>query len=506
MTSIFPIRFPSGIKRDSTRFDGDACWDGEWVRWVGGRVRKILGYRNIASDFSGYSRASHIFSRAGYMYVHSGNQNSLERKQFDYTGAGAGIIDRTPGGFVTSTDNMWTLDDIFDAGSNGTALIAHAGQNLTNIDQDTDAPIYYGDVTGTSALTAIPNVSVSGGIVSLAPYLFGYGSDGKIIWSVENEITNFTGEGSGSARITGSKIVKGLRYRGGPANSPAGLFWSLDSLLRVSFVGGQSVFRSDTLSDEISVLAQNSIISYDSKFFWIASDRFMMFDGTVREVPNNFSLDYFFNNLNFNQRQKIWAIKNPRFGEIWWFAPMGTSTECNHIFILNVREQSWYDTPLPQGETRSSGVYRQVFPYPIMFGADLDGSNKVKLWQHEFGYDKIDGDSTIAIRSFFETPDVAYCATGGGDTWTGQDRWVGISRIEPDFVLSGGMTVTPVGNKYAQGDVLTGNTYSFDSTTEKIDIKEQYRQMRLRFESNQAGGYYQMGQSIMTLGVGDGRQ
>lgn len=232
----------------------------------------------------------------------------------------------------------------------------------------------------------------------------------------------------------------------------------------------------------------------------------MMFDGTVREVPNTFNLDYFFSNLNFTQRQKIWALKNPRFGEIWWFFPSGTSEECNHAIILNVREQAWYDTPIPHGETRSSGFYRQVFPYPIIFGADLDDSDKVILWQHEFGYDKVDSDNIVALRSYFETPDVAYMATGVGDTWSGQDRWVGLSRIEPDFVLSGGMTVTPKGNKYAQGDVFTGNTYSFDSTTTKIDIKEQYRQMRLRFESNAAGGYYQLGQSVMTLGVGDGRQ
>lgn len=503
---IYPIRFEPGIKRDNTRFDGNACWTGEWVRWVGGRPRKILGYRNIASDFSGIVRGCHGFSQSGFMYVHAGNPNSFERKQFDYTGAGAGIVDRTPGGFTTSDNNMWTIDAIFDEGSSGTAIVAHAAQNLTNIDQNTAGQVYYGDITGTGALSAISGLTVSGGIVALQPYLFAYGSDGEIKWSVEGEITNFTGEGSGSDRITGSKIVKGLSYRGGPANSPAGLFWSLDSLIRVSYVGGQSIFRADTLSDEISILAQNSVVQYDGKYFWIASDRFMMFDGVVREVPNTFNLDYFFNNLNFDQRQKIWALKNPRFGEIWWFFPSGTSEECNHAIILNVREQAWYDTPIPHGETRSSGFYRQVFPYPIVFGADLDDSDKVILWQHEFGYDKVDSDNIVALRSYFETPDVAYMATGVGDTWSGQDRWVGLSRIEPDFVLSGDMTVTPKGNKYAQDDVLTGATYTFDSSTTKIDIKEQYRQMRLRFESNAAGGYYQLGQSVMTLGVGDGRQ
>lgn len=503
---IYPVRLSPGIKRDGTVFQGDACPDGKWVRWPDESPRKILGYRNISSLFSGVVRGSHGFSRDGLMYVHAGNPNSFERQQFDYTGAGAGLIDRTPAGFTTSDNNIWTLDDIYDEASSATAIVAHAAQNLTNIDQTTNAPVYYGDITGSAALTAISGVSVSGGVVAMPPYLFAYGSDGEILWSVPGEITNFTGEGSGNDRITGSKIVKGLRYRGGPANSPAGLFWSLDSLLRVSFTGGANIFRADTISDEISILAQNSVIQYDGRYFWIANDRFMMFDGTVREIPNKFNLDYFFNNLNFTYRQKIWALKIPRMGEIWWFYPSGSSTECDRAIILNVRTQAWYDTPIPHSETRSSGFYRQVFPYPIMFGADLDDSDKVKLWQHEFMYDKVDGDAIVAIPSSFTTPDVSYCATGPGDTWMGIDRWIGLSRIEPDFVLSGDMTVTPVGNKWAQDSVMTGSSYTFTSSTNKIDIKEQYRQMRLKFESNQAGGYYQMGQTIMTLGVGDGRQ
>ncbi len=499
---IYPVRFAPGIRRDSTRFDGDACVDGRWVRWVGSRPRKMLGYRNIAGDFTGLVRGCHGFSQNGYMYVHAGNPASLERKQFNNSGAGAGIIDRTPVGFVSNDLYSWTFDDIFDEGSSGTALIAHAAPNLANIDQNTAGQVYYGDIVGTGALTAISGVSVSGGVVALPPYLFAYGSDGEILWSVPGEITNFTGEGSGSDRITGAKIVKGLRARGGPANSPSGLFWSLDSLIRVSFTGGPRIFTADTIDDDTSILAPNSVIAFGGRYFWIGADRFLMFDGTIREIPNTFNLDFFFNNLNFNQAQKIWALKVPRFGEIWWFFPKGTSTECNHAIVLNVREQTWYDTPI----SRSSGFYRQVFPYPIMFGNDLDDSDKVKLWQHEFGYDESDGDSIIAIPSYFETPDISYCATGPGDTWSGIDRWVSISQFEPDFVMSGGMTLQVLGNKFAQGETLEGEIRPFNSSTQKLNFKEQYRQLRMRFTSNEAGGYYQLGQSLMTLGVGDGWQ
>jgi hypothetical protein len=44
------------------------------------------------------------------------------------------------------------------------------------------------------------------------------------------------------------------------------------------------------------------------------------------------------NGLLHNQRQKVWATKVPRFGEIWWFYPKGDSEECNDAIIYNIRE------------------------------------------------------------------------------------------------------------------------------------------------------------------------
>jgi hypothetical protein len=63
----------------------------------------------------------------------------------------------------------------------------------------------------------------------------------------------------------------------------------------------------------------------------------------VKEIPNPMNQDYFFDNLNYTQRQKVWATKVPRFGEVWWFYPRGDSTECNDAIIYNVRENTWYD-------------------------------------------------------------------------------------------------------------------------------------------------------------------
>jgi hypothetical protein len=178
---------------------------------------------------------------------------------------------------------------------------------------------------------------------------------------------DFTGSGAGNAYITGQKIVKAMPLRGGPGNSPSGLFWSADSLIRGTYVGGTAVFQFDTISAQSSILAANSVIEYDGIFYWIGTDRFLSFNGVVREVENNINLNFFFDNLNYEQRQKVFAMKVPRFGEIWWCFPFGDSIEPNHAICYNVREGTWYDTTLPNGG-RGAGIFPAVFRKPLMSG------------------------------------------------------------------------------------------------------------------------------------------
>lgn len=149
--------------------------------------------------------------------------------------------------------------------------------------------------------------------------------------------------------------------RGG-GQSPAGLFWALDALIRVTFVGGTTLWNYDTLSNDVTVLSKNSIVEYDNVYFWIGTDRFYFYNGVVQELPNDQNLNYFFDNLNFAQRQKVFAVKVQRFGEIWWFFPTGTNTECDAAIIFNVREKLWYDTRA----LRTAGAPAKVYPRPLM--------------------------------------------------------------------------------------------------------------------------------------------
>jgi len=379
-----------------------------------------------------------------------------------------------------------------------------------------------------------------------------------------------------------------------------------------------------------------------------------MYNGVVKEIPNSMNQNYFFDNLNYAQRQKVWVSKVPRFGEVWWFYPRGDATECTDAIVYNTRENTWYDAGQALGARRSAGYFSQVFHYPVQanwetspseivftdtfnttngstflyldtynpsidlglvisgsgilvdtyvstittsniktLGAITGGSgyvngtytnvtltggsgsgakatvtitggnvtavtltsrgagyqvgdalsasntelggsgagfsvpvtvlyaqavkmsaaatatatvplqfstpeNRIEIFQHEIGTDAINGQNVNAIESYFETNDLGWVSGGPSEpAMTGVNRWLRLERVEPDFVLEGNMTLYVTGRPYAQSDDAQSVPYVFDSTTNKIDMKEQRREIRLKFISNEAGGDYQLGRVLL---------
>lgn len=499
---VFQLTTKPGIQRDGTDLDTNIYNDGQWVRFYRGRPKKMAGYREITADMAGPCRKALVWSRGDPNSIYNFSQNKIEMLLVDANGVGNAIIDRTPVAFTGTDKTTWQVDTQYDdaVGSQGTVVLAHASSSLHNIDDTTASKPYLGLALDNGVFTEITGApAVSGGVFSVAPYTIAHGSDGYIAWSDANQPQVWNSGDAGSDRITGAKIVKGLPIRSG--TGLAALLWSLDSVLRMDYIGGSAIWRFSTLSTQSSILSQNSVIEYDGTFFWVGIDRFMYFDTSVKELPNTQSLNYFFDNLNFAQRQKVWAMKVPRFGEIWWFYPRGEATECTHAVIFNIKEKTWYDVELG----RSAGFYSQVFHYPVMMGSEADTSGDYSVWLHEFGVDRIKGEQQVAIPSYFETSDFGYPTGSVIDDFKGLDRWTRLTRIEPDFVQSGIMTVTVTGKEFAQTPIKSSAPYVFTPTTGKIDMREQRREIRVKFESNEAGGNYEAGKIILHIEPGDVR-
>ena len=565
-----------GIRRDGTQLDGDFFTDGQWTRFYRGRPKKMGGYQEVTTPVPGPIRAVQVWSRNQLNAIISASQFGITQSNVDENGGAGTSYDRTPTVF-TDFDGCWTIDTMYDdaVGSQGTIILAHRNNALNNIDEPTDYPVYFGLASDTAAFQPILGLNVSGGIVTVHPYLVYYGSDGLVGWSDANQPQKLTGGDAGSDRITGAKVVKGLPFRSG--SGPAAMLWSLDSVIRMDYVGGNAIFRFSTISAQSSILAQNSVIEYDGDYYWIGIDKFMAYaGGKVQELPNQMNKNWFFDNLNFAHRQKIWATKVPRFGEIIWFFPFGSSTECNKAVVFNINEKTWYDFEL----SRTAGYYSQVFHYPIWAGDSSNFAVRLELedvvgtfaegdiivgasseakalilqvedpgslivqditspsarapnfvvneeinsstnlatattakvipiysnYVHEKGYNAVTANNEIALPAFFDTADFGY-PTGGAqqNDIKGLNRWTRLIRVEPDFVMSGDMELRVIGREFAQSQDTISEPFTFDQDTDKIDMREQRRQIRLRFESNTLNGNFEMGRVILHTEPGDVR-
>ena len=728
---VFALDTKAGVQRDGTVFDKQFYNDGRWVRFQRGRPRKMGGYRVISDQLTGPSRGIWVNAQNAFNYIFSGYNNGLQVLTIDDNGVGAGINNFTLSNFTASDLNLWQFDGFYDvAGAGVQSLLAHPGHNLASVDNDFNTPVLIGDIngltmsqigtftdtitsTGTAVVTiaasnpligagqtvtgtSIPanttvvsvstttvtlsnvvpagviaatfnnNISVSGGVVSLHPYVFVYGNNGLIQNCSAGNAQDWVSADANAVNVATGKIVQGLPVRGG-SNAPSGLFWSLDSLIRVSYIGGAGTppqyWRYDIISSQSSILSSQSAIEYDGVYYWCGVDRFLMYNGVVKEIPNSMNQNYFFDNLNYSQRQKVWVSKVPRFGEVWWFYPRGDATECTDAIVYNTRENTWYDAGQALGARRSAGYFSQVFSFPVqanwetspaetvftasfntvngsqflyldtyntqvVLGLIISGSgipantyvtaiktssiktlgaitggagyvngtytnvtltggsgsgakatvtvsggavtavtitsrgagyqvgdalsasntelggtgagfsipvtvlyaqgiqmsaaatatatvpltfstpeNRIEILQHEIGTDAINGQNVNAIESYFETNDLGWVSGGPSEpAMTGANRWLRLERVEPDFVLEGNMTLYVTGRPYAQSDDAQSVPYVFDSTTNKIDMKEQRREIRLKFISNEAGGDYQLGRVLLNADLaGDTR-
>jgi hypothetical protein len=699
---IYTVAVKPGIKRDGTVFETEEFTDGVWCRFQRERARKMGGYRQLFSSFSGIYRGLIAVPYEGINYIFAGNAFELDvfttglsfgtgigpfpveilpgttfakikmlTSSSSFTVSGDVTSVFTPGSMVifsqTSPSNYtiqtsvysspdttitltqpysgtpttvwlnnvptfspdpasgpfvndWQFDALFNPTTTQLSLLAHPGKNLTNIDNGVPSQVLVGNVapsTGNSwTFTGLADtagqqptykpISVSGGVCVLYPFIFVYGTTGFLannnVSSIYTEQTLYDWNGplANQVNVSASKIVKGMTMRGG-TNSPSGLFWATDSLVRVSFLSGNTTapyWSYDIVSSQISIISSNAVVEMDGTYYWMGIDRFYLYNGGVKVLDNDKNVNYLFDNINYEQRQKVWATKIPRYNEIWFFYPRGTSTECNDAIIYNTKDQIWYDAGQAVGSQRSCGYTTELFPSPIWADWNLNvqytppnltiatptglnpptnnqfyltgdqtgkfspgdyisfsttpsdtvylitssvnifnttigtpgvtlvtcssvflisvgvgqptyvASGGYTLWQHESGYNMVNNMGEFAIYSSITTSDLSWVGgSPSGDSLQGINRRMHIRRFEPNFLQSGKMSMTILGRKFADDDVDSqiSGPYYFDDMTGKIDLRVEYRLLRIKFESNDLGGNFEMGRNIITAEYGDER-
>jgi hypothetical protein len=128
------------------------------------------------------------------------------------------------------------------------------------------------------------------------------------------------------------------------------------------------------------------------------------------------------------------------------------------------------------------------------------------VYRHETGYDKIVGQSVSAIPASFTTCNFGL-AVGGpfDDAAQTIDTMTRITKLEPDFGQIGSLTVTVHGKSYASQDYVALSTDAVPVGTAFITPRVQERILQVEVTSNEIGGFFQLGETLVKLEPGDER-
>ncbi len=561
---LLPLTFRPGIQRDGTQLDTDAPTyiDGEWVRFQRGRPRKMGGYVKITENVNGPIRHLSVYPQNGFAKVICFSTSSIEELLLDKNASGSEVYNRTPVDFVPSEDLIWISDVMFDdaVGSENSIMLAACSESKTYIDSDNEGSVYFGLMSDQSVFEEISGVTAKGVFVA-QPYAVYYGAYGKVTWSNANEPLNITTGEAGTDRVTGRHIVAGKSLSSG--SGTGGLLFSLDSVIRMDWIGGNQIFKFNTLTTSSSILSHNAVVEHDGLFYWAGVDRFFVSDGqSVKTLPNTTNVNWFFENLNLSAKTSVWATKNARFNEIIWHFPFGTSEECDKAIVFNIVENCWYDYSISRsagdafytypiesayskenarvrlvlsgegldvsvGDTLvgvssqysatvdviSGGVYYATMTYGnFIIGEELTNTTNdttayldyvtrlTSVYKHESGYDRIENNNQLAIRSSYTTSNIG--VTSISDPI---NRWTRIIRVEPDFVQTGDISMYVLTKEFANSETVSHGPYQLTKTTEKHDLGIQGRHVFIKFESDVVRGNYQQGKIFFHVEAGDAR-
>ena len=190
---------------------------------------------------------------------------------------------------------------------------------------------------------------------------------------------------------------------------------------------------------------------------------------------------------------------------IWFCAPLFGATEPNYAVIYNYRENSWYDTALPNGG-RSFGISNIIAGGNYMSGISLYQGATYRLWQHEVGVDEVDVSNTNAVRSYFTSP-----VLSAESFQQPMDSDLHIDQIIPDMVQTGNMTLTANVRGNARSPFVAREPRAYvqppvAGADQQVPTHASARQISPTFESNVRGGNYQSGKSVAYVMPDQGRR
>jgi hypothetical protein len=356
------------------------------------------------------------------------------------------------------------------------------------------------DITQLGGASDCPTVQNTIFVADVSRFVFAFGCNdyGSTVqdpmllrWSDQESVTNWTPSATnqaGSIRLShGSEIVTCVQTR------QEIVVWTDSSLYSLQYQGPPTVWSSQLLGDNISIIGPNAAVVASGVIYWMGVEKFYKYDGRVQTMRCDL-LRHIFQDINLAQASQVFAGTNEGFNEVWWFYCSANSTAVDLYVIYNYSEDVWSYGTLGRTAWLDSGLR----DHPIA------ATYSYNLVDHEQGNDDNQTGTPVAINAVIGSAEF--------DIDDG-DHFGFVWRMLPDITFRGStaaspqvtMTLIPMqnaGSGYNNPISLGGNqnatvtrtsTSVIEQFTGQVYVRVRGRQMIIQVESTQLGCAWQLG-------------
>jgi len=472
--ALVPLKIPAGIYRNGTEYQSAGRWfDSNLVRWFDNTLRPWGGWRKRStSQMTGSCRGLLTWKiNSGARYIALGTHSKLYVMDDNSV-----LKDVTPSGFtvgradaLSGTGYGYNTYGSFAYGVARPDIGAIAPATTWSLDtwgeyligcSDTDGKLYEWQLGFTTPTLAAAITNAPTGcqaVMSTAErFVFALGASTnarKVAWCDQENNTVWTTSATNQAgdfEINSVGSLKcGKRVRG--INL---LFTDVDVHV-ATYIGLPYVYSFEKAGSGCGVISSQAVAAIDTAAIWMSRSGFWIYDGYVKPLASDVG-DYIFQNINYSQASKVYAVHNSKYGEIIWFYPSTSSNENDSYVVYNYREGHWAIGTL----SRTAGTDRGVFVNPVMISSDGF------IYEHEVGFAY---DSAVP-----------FVESGPYEIGSGENI-MSVRQVIPDEQTLGEVVVSFKTRMYPTS---TESTYGPYAAAQPTDVRFSARQVKIRYTGN----------------------
>ena len=299
-----------------------------------------------------------------------------------------------------------------------------------------------------------------------------------IRWCDQENVNDWTPTATntaGTQRLTdGSKLIAAERSRG------AVLLWTDTALYQMQLIGAPFTFGFSQLGSACGACGLHATVESNGRAFWMGTDSFFMFDGSVQKIPCSIE-DFVFKDIDPASQKDTFAALNSEFNEVTWFYASNGSSVIDRAATFNYAEKVWYNGTLSRSSWADKGVYQ--YPYATEYNA-TDSTATISTITgltdgRSFMHAQENGNNADGTAMSSEITSGEFVIPQAGE------RLMSIKRFIPDFKnLAGTVNVELDFKLYPTSSTVTNGPFSVTTSTTKVDTRARGRQGAIKITSS----------------------